>query len=134
MDSDAVLKKIERQAELADRQQAEDVTQAVLSVLGERLKGGETSDLAAQLPGELADALPLSGAGEVFGVEEFDRRVAEREGGSCGLAEAHRHSAAVLGTVLSAVSQGERRDVAAQLPAEYRDFLPADALGEPSGP
>ncbi len=128
MDADALLRRIDLEGEFSDQAHAERATGAVLSVLGERLSGGEPGDLAAQLPPEIAEALPDRGAGEVFGVEEFDRRVAEREGGRCSLPEAHRHAVAVMQVVLSAVSVGERREVAAQLPAEYWDLLPADAI------
>lgn len=128
MDADVLLKTIDLEGDFRDRLHAERAAQAVLSVLGERLQGREPADLAAQLPQPLAEALPVEGGGESFGVEEFDRRVAEREGGRCSLPEAHRHAAAVLQAVLSSVSRGERRDVAAQLSADYWDLLPADAL------
>ena len=59
----------------------------------------------------------MRGAAEPFGIEELDRRVAEREGGASS-ARAHEHAAAVLSVVLDAVSPGERSDVLAQLPTE----------------
>lgn len=119
-----MLKTIDERGGLGGRERAFEVTGAVLSVLGERLAGGEPANLAAQLPTELAGALPVHGGGEAFGVDEFDRRVAEREGRHVHLEEAHRHAVAVLTTVLATVSPGERDDVAAQLPRDYEDFLP----------
>lgn len=119
-----MLKVIDERGELGGRARALEAAGAVLSVLGDRLAGGEPGDLAAQLPADLAGALPLQGGGEAFGVDEFDRRVAERERGRCTPERAHRHAAAVLTTVLEAVSAGERADVAAQLPVEFEDFLP----------
>jgi uncharacterized protein (DUF2267 family) len=116
MTSDELLSAVRQRAELASRAEAERVTTAVLATLGERLAGGEPGDLAAQLPPDLAAALASAGPGESFGPEEFDRRVATRSGTSSAVA--HRYSAAVLTTVLEAVSAGERADVLAQLPDE----------------
>jgi uncharacterized protein (DUF2267 family) len=124
MDFDKLVKEIQVAGEFADRDHALSATEAVLSVLGERLAGNEPGQLAAQLPPELAVALPGQGSGDAFGIEEFDRRVAEREGRGCSPLEAHRHSAAVLTTVLRSVTPGERDDVVAQLPAEYLDLVP----------
>jgi uncharacterized protein (DUF2267 family) len=119
-----LLKDIQRRAELDSEDDAMVAAQAVLSVLGERLAGGQPEHLAAQLPRELAEALPERGAGDAFDDEEFDRRVAVREGHGVDLLTAHRHAAAVMNAVLGAVSEGERADVAAQLPADYIDLLP----------
>jgi uncharacterized protein (DUF2267 family) len=124
MDSEAMLKLIEERGQYRDRGQALESARAVLSVLGERLEGGAPGNLAAQLPPELAEALPTSGPGDAFGIEEFERRVAARETGRVSPAEAHSHAAAVLTTVLAAVSTGERRHIVSQLPSEYEDFLP----------
>ena len=124
MDGDQLLKEIERRAEFPDRHHAQVAAGAVLSTLGERLKGREPANLAAQLPAEFAEALPEQGSGEPFAIDEFDRRVAEREGGGCTPAQAHRHAHVVMTAVLGSVSGGERADVAAQLPADYTDMLP----------
>lgn len=124
MDADRLWREIERRGEFADAESARRAAGAVLSVLGERLAGREPAQLAAQLPAELAEALPALGGAERFASDEFDRRVAEREGAGCSPAVAHRHAGAVLGAVLGAVSPGERADVSAQLPADYRDDLP----------
>lgn len=103
---------------LRDQEEAMTASTATLSVLGERLKGGEPRNLAAQLPDELQAALDVTGPGERFDVAELERRVAEREGG-LPLERAHRHAAAVLGTLARAVSPGEIDDVLSQLPASW---------------
>lgn len=121
MTADELFRAVARGADLASVADAEVVTTAVLSVLGERLSGGAPGNLAAQLPPELADALAPDGAGEAFGLEEFDRRVAERSGGSS--AEAHGRATVVLSAVLTAVSAGERDDVLAQLPGELATLV-----------
>lgn len=103
--------------------QAETATRATLTVLGERLSGGEPRDLAAQLPGAIAEALPPVGAGERFGVEEFYRRVAALEGDLCPAPKARRHARAVVAGLKASVSPTEFEDVAAQLPSDYADLL-----------
>jgi uncharacterized protein (DUF2267 family) len=119
------LKEVQRAGEFRDREHARDATEAVLSVLGEHLVGGSPHNLAAQLPPELADALPLEGGGEAFGIEEFELRVVQREARGCSLADAHLHAVAVMTTVLTAIEPGEARKIAAQLPPEFGDLLPA---------
>jgi uncharacterized protein (DUF2267 family) len=126
MDYDKLLKEIGEAGEFRHRAHARDAAEAVLSVLGEHLEGGSPGNLGSQLPVELAQALPPTGGGEAFGVDQFDLRVREREGRDISLEEAHEHAIALLTTVLRAVTPGEARAVAAQLPREYTDFLPAD--------
>jgi uncharacterized protein (DUF2267 family) len=120
---DTLLKDIEAAGEFRDRQHARTATEAVLSVLGERLAGGEPADLAAQLPPELADALPPDGPGEPFDIDEFDRRVAAREGPGTSIREAHDHSVAVMSVISGAITAGERDDLVAQLPADFRELV-----------
>jgi uncharacterized protein (DUF2267 family) len=50
-------------------------------------------------------------------LDEFVRRVAEREG--ITPAEAREHTRAVFATLREAVGEDEFRDVSAQLPLEY---------------
>ena len=123
MNRGELIHEVQRRGEFPDAAAAEDAVLATLSVLGERLKGGEARDLAAQLPGELADAVQTSGPGERFDVHEFSRRVAEREDRDVSSAVALQHASVVLQVVLGSVSSGERDDVIAQLPAEYIETL-----------
>jgi uncharacterized protein (DUF2267 family) len=124
MDFDELVKDIDLAGEFHDRDHAISAAGAVLSVLGERLAGREPAQLAAELPPELAEALPVEGGGELFDIDEFDRRVADREGRGCSPATAHRHAMAVMSVVLGAVTEGERADVTAQLPRDYVDLRP----------
>jgi len=126
MDFDDFLSLIANRADVGwDRAQA--LTDATLRTLAERISGGEAKDLAAQLPTELQPG--LSGAeetAEVFPVDEFIRRVAER----AGLEEdaALNGARVVMVTVREAVTSGEWDDVLAQLPKHYSDLLgPATA-------
>jgi uncharacterized protein (DUF2267 family) len=126
MDFDDFLNLVANRADVGwDRAQA--LTDATLRTLAERISGGEAKDLAAQLPTELQPS--LSGAeetAEVFPVDEFVRRVAER----AGVEEdaALNGARVVMVTVREAVTSGEWDDVLAQLPKHYSDLLgPATA-------
>lgn len=110
---------LQRRGDFASSDDARAALTATLTALGERLTGNEAKDLAAQLPEELAEALPTRGPGERFGLDEFYRRVASREERDVNPAVAREHARVVLDVVLNAVSRGERDDVLAQLPAEY---------------
>jgi uncharacterized protein (DUF2267 family) len=86
------------------------------------LPGGEVQDLIVQLPAELHEPLRAGdalshGAARRMSLQEFERRVAEREG--VVPAEAHEHARAVLATLREAVSPKEWLDVNAQLPQEF---------------
>lgn len=80
---DEVLAAVRENSDVADNDQAERATRATLELLGQRLSGGEPTDLASQLPGELQDTLAAhTGQAERFDVEEFLQRLAHREGGA----------------------------------------------------
>lgn len=99
----------------------EQVSAIVLEELGRRLAGQEPSQLAAQLPVELKQPLNKhTGAAEKFDVDEFFRRIADREGGGLGPDYGRTHAAAVLGTIATFVSEGELDDVRSQLPEGFR--------------
>ena len=97
------------------RPDAERAARAALETLAERLSAGEARDLAEQLPPELAPWL----ATESFGVDEFLRRVAEREG--VDIAAAEQHARAVFAALGRTVGEDEIDDMAAELP---KDFAP----------
>ena len=101
----------------------EQAVRATLAVLGERLAGGEPGDLASQLPPALAEVVPAEGRGERFGLEEFYRRVAAREGRGCTDQQARRHARATVAAIKAAVTPGEFDDLVGQLPDEYADLL-----------
>jgi uncharacterized protein (DUF2267 family) len=105
------------------RDEADLATTATLATLGERLKGNEPFHLGAQLPPDLADAIATEGPGERFGIEEFYRRVAVREGSRYSDGMVREHARAVMTTLASAVTPGEWEDVLAQLPKEYGELL-----------
>jgi uncharacterized protein (DUF2267 family) len=106
-----------------DWEEAERATRAVLQTVGERIAGGEARDLAAQLPPGIAPWIGKVGDAEGFGVDEFLRRVAEREGVDVETAE--RHARAVFTALGRAVTRDEIADLKAQLSEDYEPLVAA---------
>jgi uncharacterized protein (DUF2267 family) len=110
-----------------DRDRARRATQAVLEVLAARLSDGEVDDLETELPANLRASLELglreSRAAKPMSVDEFLRRVAERE--AVGPDDAERHTRAVFAVLREVISQQEFSDMAAQLSADYEPLLAA---------
>jgi uncharacterized protein (DUF2267 family) len=98
---------------------AERAARATLMTLAERLSPGQARDLLKQLPPEMKPWLYTERAAEGFDIDEFLRRVAEREGVDIETAE--RHARAVFSALGRAVSRDEIADMAAELP---RGFAP----------
>lgn len=121
MNRDEFLGKVRERGEYADRAETERVTQTVLSTLGERLGGVEAKDLAAQLPGDLADALPSDGAGEGYGEQMFLRRLAEKLGAT--EETARWDASAVLTTVAESVTGGQLNQILSRLPSGYAELF-----------
>ncbi len=91
---------------------------ATLETLSERLTGGEANDLTAQLPGELQAPLQRSAEeAEGFSLDEFYRRVAEREG--VDIETARNDASAVMTVLRLAVTPGQLDALMAQLPSEF---------------
>jgi uncharacterized protein (DUF2267 family) len=105
-------------------EQAGEVAAAVLEVLAERIAGGEADDLAQHLPDELRAALErgkarTGGKAQRMSLDEFVRRVAEREG--VDYTQAFEHAGAVLRTLRDAVPDKEFSDLLHQLPRAYQE-------------
>lgn len=105
-----------------DTDRARRATDAVLTTLAERISRGEIDDLISRLPVELHPPLQKgddlsNGAARRMSLDDFLRRIAEREGVTP--AEAREHARAVFATLREAVGEHEFLDVSAQLPVEY---------------
>ena len=111
--------RVRQRAGLASFAEAEAVTQATLTTLGEYLTGGEGLDLAAQLPQGLAELLRRQPPERsmIFSLNDFLQRVGEEEG--VGIEEASAHARAVMGVLEEAVTEGEMDDVRRQFPSEF---------------
>lgn len=123
MNEAQLLSAIQDTAEIPDQQRVRQATRTTLQVLGQRLAGGETKDLAAQLPPALAEALPAEGAGERFGVDDFYRRVADAEPWESTPQEARRHARAVMAALKQSLTGREFDQISDQLPSDYDDLL-----------
>lgn len=70
-------------------------------------------------------------------VEEFHRRVAEREGSGWSVQQARQHARLTVATIRAAVSEGEFVHVTEQLPDDFADLLFPTPRGDyrvPAGP
>jgi uncharacterized protein (DUF2267 family) len=123
MNKEELVSAVRSTAGIDTVEHGEAAIRATLRVLGQRLSGGETKDLAAQLPPAFTDTLPATGPGERFGVDEFYGKVAEDEGLGCSKEQARQHARAVLAALKASVTGGEFDDVVAQLPDKYADLL-----------
>jgi uncharacterized protein (DUF2267 family) len=103
------------------REDAERAARATLQTLAERVSVGQARDLAEQLPPELAPWLATDGGAEPFDVDEFLRRVAEREGAD--LERAERDARAVFDALGRLVPSKELDDMAAELPKDFAPLL-----------
>jgi len=99
---------------------ARSLTEATLRTLAERISGGEAADLADHVAHELRPLLARARPEEpqVFGHDEFLRRVAERAGVAPDIAE--RGVPAVLQTLDPVVGHQQFEQAMSQLPAEIR--------------
>jgi uncharacterized protein (DUF2267 family) len=123
MDQGQLVSAVQDTARIPTHDAAEQAVHATLRALGERLSGGETKDLASQLPPAFAGDLPSSGSGERFGVDEFYQRVARYEPGECSAEEGRRHARAVAAALKSGLTGREFDQIAGQLPSDYADLL-----------
>jgi len=123
MQETQMLSAVRDTAQLPDQEHARDAVRATLSVLGQRLSGGEPHDLASQLPKGIADALPEKGAGERFGVDDFYQRVADAEAGDATPEDARRHARAVMAALKAGLAGREFDHIAEQLSPDFSDLL-----------
>jgi uncharacterized protein (DUF2267 family) len=121
MKDDELISAIRTNSDLDDRDEVQRAAHATLTVLGQRLAGGEPLDLGSQLPTSFGESLAVVGEGERFSLDEFYDRVGRMEG--TAHEDARRHARAVMAGVKAAVDRNEWEDMLAQLPAEYSDLV-----------
>ncbi len=121
---------VRHRARLASPNDAEKATKATLETLAGRLAGNEAQQLAAQLPPQLAEYLQpfYAGIGDRYSLDEFFRRISEREG--VDVSEATFHARVVCGLLSEVVSVGEIEDVRAQLPPDFAKLFEVENEGE----
>lgn len=105
---DEFVQRVQDIGELSSREEAERAIKAALETLKQRLAGYDPDNLAAQLPEDLADSLRGEGGREGFGLAEFYRRFAQKEG--VKESQAIRYAQAVALVLQEAVTTGEMDD------------------------
>jgi uncharacterized protein (DUF2267 family) len=96
--------------------------QFTLRTLGERIDAGEARHLAQELPEQLAPWVATGSPAERFDVDEFLRRVAEREG--TGVEPAEKHAKAAFVGLDRALSDRAFADLRSQLSSDFLPLLP----------
>jgi uncharacterized protein (DUF2267 family) len=121
MKGDQFIAEVRNLAELNTNEDAQEATRVTLETLRERLAGNEPSDLAAQLPPEIAPYVEGDGGREAFAVDQFYERVEQKEG--IESEEAVKHARAVATVLQTAVTGGALEDVRSQLGNDYKDLF-----------
>jgi len=123
MQHDEFIKHVQSAAQLNTKEEAERATQATLTTLAERIVGNEASQLAAQLPPDVGQYLrgQEGQPGDRFNLQEFYRRVSEREG--VEPQDAAIHTRAVFSVISTAVTPGEFADVRANFSPDYDELF-----------
>jgi len=123
-----IMQAVQTTADLDSPDQAKKAIQASLETLSERILGNEANELADQLPEEMGAYLRgrEGQTGERFSLEEFYRRVSEREGVDGPTAAIHAR--AVFSTINHAVTAGEYGDIKSNLPPDYAELLQPAAM------
>jgi uncharacterized protein (DUF2267 family) len=117
MDARAFYSKV-AEGSLLSKEAAADLTRAAIETLALRVSAGEVRDLAAQLPGPLADAIRRNAKSpERFDLDELIKRVGKRTG--LNQAETTAGVGAVLATLRESVDETTFDQFMSQLPAEF---------------
>ena len=121
MKGEQFIAEVSNLAELDSNEDTEKAIRATLETLKERLADNEPSNLAAQLPPEIAVFVDGDGGREAFSVQEFYERVAQKEGTNSE--EAVKHAQAVATVLQTAVTGGELENVRSQLDNDYEELF-----------
>lgn len=132
MKYDEFIKHVQTVAQLNSREEAERATKATLEAIKERIVGNEGKDLASQLPKEIGQYLRGREGedGQHFPLEEFIKRVSEKEG--VEPTTALSHARAVFAVLQDAVSPGEFADVRANFSDDYAQLFATGSSSEVS--
>lgn len=120
---DEFLEEVQRRGGFASREEAAAAVQCTFQTLAERLSGEESTDLAAQLPDEVADCLfrPEEEKAEKFPLDEFFNRVGSRAG--VGMDQGEHYTRTVMKVLGIAVTPEEIEEAFSHLPADFRALL-----------
>jgi uncharacterized protein (DUF2267 family) len=130
VDHDEFIGQVQHRARLGSRGDAERATRATLETLAERMSGGAAENLAAQLPQEIGEHLRRQAegdGGERFSLDDFFRRVGEREGVDAPAAAFHAR--VVLEVVDEATTGALMGKIREQFPDEWDPLFEAGSTG-----
>jgi uncharacterized protein (DUF2267 family) len=130
MKYDEFIKHVQSLAQVDSKEEAERATYATLEVIRDRMVGDEGKDLASQLPKELGEYLRGREGenGQFFRMEEFIKRVSEKENVEPNTAKLHAR--AVFTVLQNAVSSGEFADVRANFSEDYTELFDTISTSE----
>ena len=129
MRTNTFITEVSRNDQFSTDTEATEATRATLVTLSEALTGGESQDLADQLPDDLhawvvsTKAAPQDGAR--MSRDDFVRKVADRLPGDVGAESAEQQAHLVLLTLRQAITPGEWDDLVSQLPEDFDRLLAA---------
>jgi len=117
MNYDQFVGQVQNRCHLPSKGDAVAAIRSTLMTLAERVFGDELGHLVSQLPTEIGWYMKQVANKEKFGINEFFKRVSEREG--VDLPDAVFHAQIVMEVVREAVTPGEIDDIRQQLPDEF---------------
>lgn len=116
------ISEVKQKTNIQSDAMAEKAVRATLQTLSERLEGGEPNHIASQLPEEMKSFMKIKkNEIEKFNVEDFFKKVSERENTTLG--EAKNHSQAVVSVLCNAITEGEVKYMMDQLPGEFESLF-----------
>lgn len=126
MQNHEFITEIQRHAGLESKDDALNVTKAVLETLADHQAGNAPAKLAAQLPEGIAECITnyksdVDAEGEGFPLQEFYNRVATRA--AIDSEKAVKYSQAVFAVLQEAVTDGEIEKIRGTLPPEYAELF-----------
>jgi uncharacterized protein (DUF2267 family) len=123
MEYQEIIDATARSAGGLDSEAAERAVQATLRTLAERLPGGEARHILRELPAELGPTVYKEESADAgaFGIDEFLRKVADRE--NTGLQTALRHARAVFSALGDTLSPDAVSHLEASLPQTFAPLL-----------
>ncbi len=122
------LQKVQQEAHLGTRNDAETLTRAVIETLGERLSDLPRENAKAQLPNELQELL-MARSHAVYEVPEFYRRVGARAG--MEYYDSAERTWQVMNVLRQALPNSEVQAMFTNLPDTFHQLFGQETPGDP---
>ena len=118
MQFDDFIARVQEQTGFDTREEAIQVTRAVLETLGERLNRKVRNGIEVQLPNQLKEfLLAREENSDGYGLEEFYNRIGARA--DLKYSDATQRTRQVLSVLREAIPAGELEDIREDLPPDY---------------